>query len=72
MVRRERLTKIINILSEIYSEDFIMCKTPQELEEIFYRLISTDKPITKKYLENKYDKRSYKRANNKILKAEQL
>lgn len=50
----------------IFPEAYIMDKTPEELENLFYGLITLNTPVTKRYLEEKYDKKSYKGANKKI------
>lgn len=72
MMRKERLKKMLNILSMIFPPQYIMDKTPEELENLFYEIITLDTPTTKKYLEEIYDKRGYKRVDKELSKSEAL
>lgn len=68
MKRRERIEKIVNVLSMIFPEAYIMDKKPEELENLFYGLITMNTPITKKYLEEVYDKKGNRPSNKKLSK----
>lgn len=70
MVRKERLTKIVNILSYIYPEQFLLDKTPSELENLFYQIMTQEREVTKLYLEKYYDKKGNQRIDKEIPKTE--
>lgn len=65
-VRRERIEKIINVLSLVFTDEEIMSKQPEELEQLFYLLINNSIPLTKKYLQKMYDTKKYKKSHNTL------
>lgn len=53
-LRKERILKIVRVMSRFMSDDEIIMYEPEELEEMFYDLISQPVPIERVYLEEYY------------------
>lgn len=65
-MRKERIEKIINVLSLVFTEQEIMDKQPEELERLFYLLINNSIPLTRQYIQKMYDTKKYKKTNKSV------